>query len=301
MTDKLIVTDGTSSGLSAGAAISDTDYLELQQTTVSPASTVNSQFSAIKTWIKAWIVKADVGLGNVDNTSDANKPVSTAQATADALALLKSDNLASVANATTARGNLGAWANLWKPYSVSGNFHWPFGYNAGSSGAIPTSNQTYLYPVIFPADVTISDLFIRISAGAAGNWQAAIYNSHATTYKPTTLVAKSVASTATTGSAIVTASGGLNTNPTLTAGTLYYFAFSSDATVPTYTTASVNGNLFSVGALVGSATLANVFVNGPTIGYAVASQALGTWADLSAATFLETTTSNFPLIGFKVA
>jgi hypothetical protein len=31
------------------------------------------------------LVKADVGLGNVDNTSDANKPVSTAQATADAL------------------------------------------------------------------------------------------------------------------------------------------------------------------------------------------------------------------------
>lgn len=31
------------------------------------------------------LVKGDVGLGNVDNTSDANKPVSTAQATADAL------------------------------------------------------------------------------------------------------------------------------------------------------------------------------------------------------------------------
>jgi len=31
------------------------------------------------------LVKADVGLGNVDNTSDANKPVSTAQATAIAL------------------------------------------------------------------------------------------------------------------------------------------------------------------------------------------------------------------------
>ena len=29
--------------------------------------------------------KSDVGLGNVDNTSDANKPVSTAQAAADAL------------------------------------------------------------------------------------------------------------------------------------------------------------------------------------------------------------------------
>lgn len=31
--------------------------------------------------------KADIGLGNVDNTSDVNKPVSTAQATADTAAL----------------------------------------------------------------------------------------------------------------------------------------------------------------------------------------------------------------------
>lgn len=35
------------------------------------------------------LVKADVGLGNVDNTSDVNKPVSTAQATADNLRVLK--------------------------------------------------------------------------------------------------------------------------------------------------------------------------------------------------------------------
>ena len=34
-------------------------------------------------------LKADVGLANVDNTSDANKPVSTAQATADGLRVLK--------------------------------------------------------------------------------------------------------------------------------------------------------------------------------------------------------------------
>lgn len=53
------------------------------------------------------LVKADVGLGNVDNTSDANKPVSTAQAAADALALAKASNLSDLANAATARTNLG--------------------------------------------------------------------------------------------------------------------------------------------------------------------------------------------------
>lgn len=52
-------------------------------------------------------LKADVGLGNVDNTTDANKPVSTAQATADALKLAKASNLSDLASAPTARTNLG--------------------------------------------------------------------------------------------------------------------------------------------------------------------------------------------------
>lgn len=67
MTDYLIKTDGTSSGLTLGAAISDTDALEVQQAFVAPASTLHQTFAAIKTWIKAWIVKSDVGLGNVSN------------------------------------------------------------------------------------------------------------------------------------------------------------------------------------------------------------------------------------------
>lgn len=44
-------------------------------------SSVNGQIGAVV------LTKTDVGLGNVDNTSDANKPVSTAQAAADALAV----------------------------------------------------------------------------------------------------------------------------------------------------------------------------------------------------------------------
>lgn len=35
-------------------------------------------WSTVKNWIKGWISKADVGLTNVDNTSDAAKPISTA-------------------------------------------------------------------------------------------------------------------------------------------------------------------------------------------------------------------------------
>jgi hypothetical protein len=60
------------------------------------------------------LVKGDVGLGDCDNTSDASKPVSTAQATADALAVQKSvattkgDILAASASATVVRVGVGS-------------------------------------------------------------------------------------------------------------------------------------------------------------------------------------------------
>lgn len=56
------------------------------------------------------LTKTDVGLANVDNTSDANKPVSTAQATADALNLKIAANLSDLANAATARTNLSVYS-----------------------------------------------------------------------------------------------------------------------------------------------------------------------------------------------
>lgn len=56
------------------------------------------------------LTKTDVGLANVDNTSDVNKPVSTAQATADALNLKIAQNLADLNNVATARTNLSVYS-----------------------------------------------------------------------------------------------------------------------------------------------------------------------------------------------
>jgi hypothetical protein len=73
------------------------------------------------------LVKADVGLGNVDNTSDANKPVSTAQAAADAVVLSSAeayaDNL--VIGLLDDRGN----------YDASGNT-FPASGGSGAAGAV---------------------------------------------------------------------------------------------------------------------------------------------------------------------
>lgn len=56
------------------------------------------------------LVKGDVGLHNVDNTSDVNKPVSSTQQTAIDARLLKTANLSDLANVATARSNLSVYS-----------------------------------------------------------------------------------------------------------------------------------------------------------------------------------------------
>jgi hypothetical protein len=56
------------------------------------------------------LTATDVGLANVNNTSDANKPVSTAQASEDALRMLKTANLSDVASVATSRTNLSVYS-----------------------------------------------------------------------------------------------------------------------------------------------------------------------------------------------
>lgn len=78
------------------------DWIALN--TTSDVSSVNGQTGTVV------LAKGDVGLGNVDNTSDASKPVSTAQAAADALKLAIASNLSDLANAATARTNLSVYS-----------------------------------------------------------------------------------------------------------------------------------------------------------------------------------------------
>lgn len=76
------------------------------------------------------LVKGDVGLGNVDNTSDANKPVSTAQATS--IALKANAASPTFTGTVSASGPFGAWT-AYTP-SVSAN-----------AGAITTSSAAGFY------------------------------------------------------------------------------------------------------------------------------------------------------------
>lgn len=82
-----------------GSAGTMADWTELS-TPTDAVTSVNGETGIVV------LDKTDIGLGNVDNTSDANKPVSTAQQTALDAKMDKSANLSDVANAATAFSNI---------------------------------------------------------------------------------------------------------------------------------------------------------------------------------------------------
>jgi hypothetical protein len=110
---------------------------------------------------KAWTAldKAAVGLGNVDNTSDAAKPVSTAQATADNLRVLKAGDTMSgdltisksipsfIANKTSAADNAGLYLNSLNKnrWSVVAAGDAESGGNVGSSFYLSRYNDAGTY------------------------------------------------------------------------------------------------------------------------------------------------------------
>lgn len=278
MTDKLIVTDGTSSGLSTGAAISDTDYLELQQSTSAPASTVNQQFSAIKTWIKSWIAKADVGLGNVANS----------------LQLVAASNLSDLASAPAAILNLGASPKLYSTYVASRYYGLPFYSYTGT--ATPTASRAAMIPFFVLQKVTISTIDIRTAAGATGNWQAAIYASDAATCRPTgTPLAQSSASASTAGTN-TNVDSAFTSNVQLLPGVLYWLGFNTDTSTPTYS---------SMSSVLGGPQLLGSTTNTETLGAGLlglwVSQTLGTWPDMTSQSFTALSASSVPGMTFKVA
>lgn len=156
---------------------------------VNTVTSVNSQTGAVV------LVKADVGLGNVDNTSDANKPVSTATQTAlnakagTAVATTTVNGLMSGADKSKLNGiATGATANTGTVTSVGMSV--PTGLSVGgspvtSSGTLAityaagyqgytSAEATKLSTGVFGSTLTCNSS-LRINAGLSGGY-ARIYN-----------------------------------------------------------------------------------------------------------------------------
>jgi hypothetical protein len=124
VTDMVIAAGSTSPSnanpLMDGVAAPGTSLLYARGDHVHPSDTTKQPLITAGTTAQYWrgdktfqtLDKAAVGLGNVDNTSDANKPVSTAQAAADNLRVLKAgDTMTGQLIMSYAAPGAGFWFN----------------------------------------------------------------------------------------------------------------------------------------------------------------------------------------------
>lgn len=99
------------------------------------------------------IVKGDVGLGNVDNTSDANKPVSTAQ-------------------------NAAILASMRAPQVMKNQrYKAPITQPVTTTTSVLTAGRCYFHAFAIPSTgiTTLTDLFFEVTGGWAGNARLGVF------------------------------------------------------------------------------------------------------------------------------
>lgn len=159
---KLLTVDGAGSGLDADTldGISSAGFVQI-------ARTVNGHaLSADVT-----VTKGDVGLGNVDNTSDASKPVSTAQAAADTAV-----QVAAAADATTKANAAQSAAQAYADNLVIGLYDIKGGNDCSANPNYPTALKGDAYVVTVAGKiggasgttVDVGDVYVALTDNAGG-------------------------------------------------------------------------------------------------------------------------------------
>jgi hypothetical protein len=181
--------------------------------------------------------KTAVDLANVDNTSDANKPVSSATQTA---LNAKQDTLTLTTTGTSGAATLvGATLNIpqYSGGGASGGANTPVKLGSGGIysnipiGASATSsslnaNAMYLAPFIPAQTFTISDFKINVTLLGTGNYRILLYSHSDTNGLPDVLLYESSDLSVTT-LGVKTAT----TTQTFTAGTTYWLGVYGSSTV----------------------------------------------------------------------
>lgn len=183
-----------------------------------------------KTPSKPTYTKADVGLGNVDNTSDLSKPVSTATQSAldgKQATLVSGTNIKTINGSTllgsgdlTISGGGGSSLNLY-PKVPSGR--WLHGMSAGYvTNQAPSSGYV---PILVARDMTIDAGGTNINTSSASSTvKMALYSDDGTGYPGAKVADFGTIDSSTTGQKIQT----LGTNVDLTAGLHWILTIPSD-------------------------------------------------------------------------
>lgn len=183
------------------------------------------------------------------------------------------------------------------PGYVVGNWYAPSPWaTVAGSAAIGNGNVKFI-PVIFKDKMTIDQIAVRISTGAAGNVQVALYASDTTTKKPTgnALVTTGSGSTA----SVATVSISLASNYQVSPGVLYWFGVMCDNATAQFNTISLSSAYMSW--LYGSTTNTNVLTGSANIEYLSAPfTTFGTWPDMTSATFTDGISASSANVAFHV-
>ena len=227
-------------GSITGTLSSQTDLqsaLNAKENTIT-AGTTSQYYRGDKTF--QTLDKTAVGLGNVDNTSDLNKPISTLTQTA---LNAKQDTLTLTTTGTSGAATLvgatlnipqysggGGASGLHAPFIVSGGSY-SYGVNANllSSGVSIFNNQMRLVPFKPSETFTCSALYISCTALGAGNLARILIYSNVNNQPNTKLYESANLDLSTTG--IKTAS----TTFTFNAGTTYWICTHTSGSIANLT------------------------------------------------------------------
>ena len=268
-------TGGTSAQfLKANGSVDSTSY---QPTLVSGTDIKTLEGQSLLGAGNIDLTKSDVGLSNIDNTSDLNKPISTdTQAALNA----KQDALTLTTTGTSGAATLtGATLNI-PQYSGGGGLVGLYNIFQGQSGSVinnrfinqSTSYNTYtnniikLHPYISNSTYTTSSIGIQVLTAQAGaNIRILIYSNSAT--RPDAKLYESTnIDCSTTGLKTIT------TSFTFTAGVVYWIGFqnsfsSSSAMIASVTSLNLPaflGHAASNSAYIGYQTSEFTFGSAPT-------------------------------------
>lgn len=191
-------TSGASAPLEPGSLVAGPTpgYWRFAAVALSGVSTWGASFVAAANAAAAKVflalTKSDVGLSNVDNTSDVNKPVSTAQNAADLLRVLKTGDTMSVPtgtaltiNSTDGLGELPIKVRVAAATTGSGQAGMDYGFSnsyritqavAGSGVGAPFGGAAYMYAAGVPFRFITDSILRGIEFWAGSVYAGRFYN-----------------------------------------------------------------------------------------------------------------------------